>query len=125
MIPHLHMKYKMKHRKKILMIIFTGLLCSGCKKNSPSFLFWCVRPEVVTKDIFFSDVDFLKSLEKDKSHALLEEDFKKIEGFVSSKWDLVNNSVKISYKSSHSRLMNYERIFHNHNIKIIHKNQNQ
>ncbi len=82
------------------MIIFTGLLCSGCKKDSPSFLFWCVRPEVITKDIYFNDVDFLKSLKKDKSHALLEEDFKKIEGFISSTWNRVNNSIKISYKSS-------------------------
>ena len=105
------------------MIIFTGLLCSGCKKNSPSFLFWCVRPEVITKDIYFSDVDFLKSLKKDKFHALLEEDFKKIEGFISSTWNIENNSVEISYKSSQSRLMNYERIFHNHNIKIVYKNQ--
>ena len=122
MILNLHMKYKIKYRKQILMIIFTGLLCSGCKKDSPSFLFWCVRPEVITKDIYFSDVDFLKSLKKNKYHALLEEDFKKIEGFISSKWDIANNSVRISYKSSQSRLMNYERIFHNHNVKIVYKN---
>ena len=106
------------------MIIFTGLLCSGCKKDSPTFLFWCVRPEVITKSIYFdgSDLDFIKLAQKNKSPAVLEEDFKKIEGFISSTWDYVNNSVKISYKSSQSRLMNYERIFHNHNIKIVYRN---
>ena len=78
---------------------------------------------MITKDIYFSDVDFLKSLKKDKFHALLEEDFKKIEGFISSTWNIENNSVEISYKNSQSRLMNYERIFHNHNIKIVYKNQ--
>ena len=108
----------------MFMIIFTGLLCSGCKKDSPSFLFWCVRPEVITKNIYFSDVDFLKSLKQNKSHASLEEDFRKTEGFISSTWDTVNNSVKISYKSSQSRLMNFERIFQNHNIKIVYKNYN-
>ena len=124
MILNLHMKYKIKYRKQILMIIFTGLLCSGCKKDSPTFLFWCVRPEVITKSIYFdrSDLDFIKLAQKNKSPAVLEEDFKKIEGFISSSWDYANNSVKISYKSSKSRLMNYERIFHNHNIKIVYRN---
>ena len=124
MILNLHMKYKIKYRKQILMIIFTGLLCSGCKKDSPTFLFWCVRPEVITKSIYFdgSDLDFIKLAQKNKSPAVLEEDFKKIEGFISSSWDYANNSVKISYKSSQSRLMNYERIFHNHNIKIVYRN---
>jgi len=62
MILNLYMKYKIKYRKQILMIIFTGLLCSGCKKNSPTFLFWCARPEVITKSIYFdgSDLDFIK-----------------------------------------------------------------
>ena len=124
MILDLHMKYKIKYRKQVVMIIFTGLLCSGCKKDSPTFLFWCVRPEVITKSIYFdgSDLDFIKLAQKNKSPAVLEEDFKKIEGFISSSWDYANNSVKISYKSSQSRLMNYERIFHNHNIKIVYRN---
>ena len=124
MILNLHMKYKIKYRKQILMIIFTGLLCSGCNKDSPTFLFWCVRPEVITECIYFdgSDLDFIKLAQKNKSPAVLEEDFKKIEGFISSSWDYANNSVKISYKSSQSRLMNYERIFHNHNIKIVYRN---
>ena len=124
MILDLHMKYKIKYRKQIVMIIFTGLLCSGCKKDSPTFLFCCVRPEVITKSIYFdgSDLDFIKLAQKNKSPAVLEEDFKKIEGFISSSWDYANNSVKISYKSSQSRLMNYERIFHNHNIKIVYRN---
>ena len=124
MILDLHMKYKIKYRKQVVMIIFTGLLCSGCKKDSPTFLFWCVRPEVITKSIYFdgSDLDFIKLAQKNKSPAVLEEDFKKIEGFISSSWDYANNSVKISYKSSKSRLMNYERIFHNHNIKIVYRN---
>ncbi len=106
------------------MIIFTGLLCSGCKKDSPTFLFWCARPEVITKSIYFdgSDLDFVKLAQKNNSPAVLEEDFKKIEGFISSSWDYANNSVKISYESSQSRLMNYERIFHNHNIKIVYRN---
>ena len=124
MILNLHMKYKIKYRKQILIVIFTGLLCSGCKKDSPTFLFWCIRPEVITKSIYFdgSDLDFIKLAQKNKSPAVLEEDFKKIEGFISSSWDYANNSVKISYKSSKSRLMNYERIFHNHNIKIVYRN---
>lgn len=124
MILNLHMKYKIKYRKEILMIIFTGLLCSGCKKDSPTFLFWCVRPEVITKSIHFdgSDLDFIRLAKENKSPAVLEEDFKKIEGFISSSWDYANNLVKISYKSSQSRLMNYERIFHNHNIKIVYRN---
>ena len=66
MILNLHMKYKIKYRKQILIIIFTGLLCTGCKKESPSFLFWCVRPEVITKEIYFdgSYLDFINSGKK-------------------------------------------------------------
>ena len=123
MILNLHMKYKIKYRKQILIIIFTGLLCTGCKKESPSFLFWCVRPEVITKEIYFdgSYLDFINSGQKNKFSTFLEEDFKKIEGFISSRWDYANDSVKISYKSSQSRLMNYEHIFHKHNIKIVYR----
>ena len=106
----------------MVMVILTGLLCAGCKKDSPSFLFWCLRPEVITENIYFNNAELIKSLKKDKSHTLLEEDLKKIEGFISLKWDIVNSSVSIKYESSQSRLMNYERIFQKHNIKIVHKN---
>ena len=119
MILNLHMKYKIKYRKQILIIIFTGLLCTGCKKESPSFLFWCVRPEVITKEIYFDGS--YNSEQKNKFSNFLEEDFKKIEGFISSRWNYANDSVKISYKCSQSRLMNYEHIFHKHNIKIVYR----
>ena len=106
--------YFMKSKLHLLCLLLSlsfSLFITGCKKESPSFLFWCVRPELVTKEIYIANVD-------DAVKQSIDISFKKMDGFVSSTWDPNKNILTITYKSSEARYMNFERLLLLHEIVI-------
>jgi hypothetical protein len=104
------MKFKLQPSWRLLSISFF-LFITGCQKESPSFLFWCVRPELVTKEINISAVDNAVKQSVDES-------FKKMDGFVSSQWNSNKDSLMLTYKTSEARYMNFERVLMLHQIVI-------
>ena len=87
----------------LLLIFNLQLLLTGCQRESPSFLFWCVRPELVTKEIYIEKID-------DSIKQLVDAHFKEMDGFISSSWNSNRNALTITYKASKARYMNFERV---------------
>lgn len=95
--------------KKILLITLAGLsmVATGCKDRnskdeSPAFMFWCYREEVVTSGYHIPDMD------TSARAAYLQNRLKGMPGFVSSRCELENRMLYISYQSSVVRKMNFE-----------------
>ena len=95
----------------LILILSFQLLLSGCKENSPSFLFWCVRPEVVTKEIYIEKID-------NAVRQSIDANFKEMDGFISSSWNSNRDVLTISYKTSDVRYMNFIRILIRHGVKV-------
>jgi hypothetical protein len=99
------------HALWLLLIFSFQLLLTGCQKESPSFLFWCVRPELVTKEIYIEKID-------DSVKRSVDANFKEMDGFISSSWDPNRDSLTITYKASKARYMNFERVLIQHKIEV-------
>ena len=95
----------------LILILNFQLLLTGCQKESPSFLFWCVRPELVTKEIYIEKIN-------DAVKQSINTNFKEMDGFVSSSWNSNSNTIKITYKTSEARYMNFERVMVRHGLKV-------
>ncbi|MAS97818.1 MAG: hypothetical protein ACJZ85_00500 [Pontiellaceae bacterium] len=104
------MKSKL-HALWLLLIFNSQLLITGCQKESPSFLFWCVRPELVTKEIYIEKID-------DAVKQSVDANFKKMDGFVSSSWNSNLDTLTITYKASEVRYMNFERVLIRHKLEL-------
>ena len=94
----------------IIILSFQSLL-TGCQTESPSFLFWCVRPELVTKEIYIEKID-------DAVKQSVETNFKEVDGFIASSWNSNRSTIKITYKTSEARYMNFERVLIRHGLKV-------
>ena len=94
-----------------ILILSCQLLLTGCQIESPSFLFWCVRPELVTKEVYIEKID-------DAVKQSVDTNFKEMDGFISSSWNSNKNTLKITYKTSDARYMNFERVLIRHGLKI-------
>ena len=95
----------------LILILSFQFLLSGCKENSPSFLFWCVRPELVTKEIYIEKID-------DAVKQSVVKNFKDMDGFIASSWNSKRSTIKITYKTSEARYMNFERVLIRHGLKV-------
>ena len=95
--------------KKLLLITLAGLsmLVTGCSKEnskheSPAFMFWCYRDEVVTSEYHVTDMT------TSARAAYLTNRLKGMPGFVDIRSDLAKRMLYISYESSAVRKMNFE-----------------
>ena len=95
----------------LLLIFSIQLLLTGCQKESPSFLFWCIRPELVTKEIYVEKID-------DSVKQSVDANLKEMDGFISSSWNSNRDTLTITYKTSKARYMNFERILIRHKIEV-------
>ena len=99
------------HILLLLIILSIQLLLTGCQKESPSFLFWCIRPELVTKEIYVEKID-------DSVEQSIDANFKEIDGFISSSWNPNRDILTITYKASKARYMNFERVLIQRKIEV-------
>ena len=108
------MKFKFLFKKIVLGMGFLLLLSStGCSKEEQhAFLFWCVRPEQVTKEI---RVEGLTAQKK----SLVENKLRQLDGFVSCTINNECNKMTIQYNSSATRYMNFERILEEQEITVL------
>lgn len=95
-------------RKTLLLFVATcSLLLSGCsdkedKDHRNTFMFWCFRKEIVSTEYHVPD------MATPAAAAYLQSGVKGIPGYVDSTYDLDNRIIKIRYKSSVVRSMNFE-----------------
>ena len=95
----------------LMLLLSFQLLLAGCQKESPNFLFWCVRPEVVTKKIYIENIN-------DAVKESVDRNFKDMDGFISSSWNSNKDILIITYKASEARYMNFERVLIRHELKV-------
>jgi len=97
--------------KALLFILVAGLtlITSGCGKQSagengksPAFMFWCFRKEVV------SDTFHVPEMTTPTIATYLQNHLRAIPGFVSSRCNLEQRTLTVSYQSSVVRKMNFE-----------------
>lgn len=96
--------------KRMLLITLTGLsmIVTGCdkekngKNESPAFMFWCYRNEVVSDDFHIPDMT------TPAQATYLQNRLKGLPGFVRSTCNLEDRTLTISYMSSVIRKMNIE-----------------
>ena len=99
------------HALWLLLIFSFQLLLTGCQKESPSFLFWCVRPELVTKEIYIEKID-------DSVKQSVDANFKEMDGFISSSGIQIEIRSRSPIRASKARYMNFERVLIRHGLKI-------
>lgn len=96
--------------KALLYILVAGLtiITSGCGKkaqgneDSPAFMFWCYRKEVVSADFHVPDMD------TPAIATYIQNKLRAVPGYENSRCDLENRTLTVSYKSSTIRKMNIE-----------------
>ena len=72
------------------------------EKSKPTFMFWCFRKEIVSVDYHVPDMKTVQVA------AYLQNKLKSLSGYVESSYDLENQTLAVSYKSSTIRKMNVE-----------------
>jgi hypothetical protein len=89
------------------------ITCASCSNdNQHAFLFGCIRPEQITREI---SVSGLTSGNKNK----IENELRLVDGFASCIISEEKNCIRVVYNSSAARYMNIERILQNNDITIL------
>ncbi len=99
--------------KKLLPVAFAAafIALTGCgdrearkleKKADPTFMFWCFRKEIV------SNIYQIPDMTTSNAAIYIQNRLRTVPGYVKSEFDLQNNTMAISYKSSSIRKMNFE-----------------
>jgi hypothetical protein len=86
------------------------LLTAGCSdassrtegKDSPAFMFWCFRKEVVSSEYHIPE------MATSAAATYLQSVIRSVPGYESSTTDMDNHILTISYYSSAVRMMNFE-----------------
>ena len=102
----------MKFKKFFCFFVYLSfiLLLSGCDNSSKSsFLFWCNRDELSSFNITIINHDLL-------DYKKIENEFKLIDGFISSEFDKKIQKIIIIYDNTLSKSTNYKNVLIKNNI---------
>lgn len=95
-------------RTSIVPLLAAGtLLLGGCgekaaKRDKPTFMFACFRPEIVSSDYTIPEMD------TPEEAAFIQDRMRVLPGYVDSTYNLPSRTLTISYRSSQIRKMNFE-----------------